>query len=105
VENVLMDASAVRPIEVSETILSGSCRAVGGLWWMWLLFGVFWLVVAYVVLQFDQASVKTVGVLIGFMFIAAALQQLVIAVFATGWARWVLVGFAVLSGSPRCSRS
>jgi uncharacterized membrane protein HdeD (DUF308 family) len=94
-----MDASAVRPIELSDDDpVRLLARAVGGLWWMWLLFGIFWLVVAYVVLQFDQASVKTVGVLIGFMFIAAALQQLVIAVFATGWARWVLVGFAVLLG-------
>ncbi len=94
-----MDASAVRPIEVSDDdpvrLLAG---AVGALWWLWLLFGVFWLAVAYVVLQFDQASIKTVGVLIGFMFIAAALQQLLIAVFAQGWVRWVLVGFAVLLG-------
>jgi uncharacterized membrane protein HdeD (DUF308 family) len=48
------------------------------------------------VLQFDQASIKTVGVLFGFMFLAAALQQFVIAVFAAGWARWMLVFFGLL---------
>ena len=44
-------------------------RAVGKLWWLWIVFGVFWLAVAFVVLQFDQASIKTVGVLFGFMFL------------------------------------
>jgi uncharacterized membrane protein HdeD (DUF308 family) len=71
-------------------------RAVGNLWWVWIAFGVFWLAASYVVLQFDQASIKTVGVLIGFMFLFAAMQQFVIAIFAGGWARWVLLLFAVL---------
>jgi uncharacterized membrane protein HdeD (DUF308 family) len=94
-----MDASAHMPTEASDDDPARVIAvAVGALWWLWLLFGVFWLVVAFVVLQFDQASIKTVGVLIGFMFIAAAIQQLVIALFAGGWARWVLIGFAVLLG-------
>jgi uncharacterized membrane protein HdeD (DUF308 family) len=84
-----MEASADDPVRLIA-------RAIGKLWWLWLVFGVFWLVVAYVVLQFDQASIKTVGVLFGFMFLAAALQQFVIAMFAGGWARWVLVFFGVL---------
>jgi uncharacterized membrane protein HdeD (DUF308 family) len=71
-------------------------RAVGKLWWLWIVFGVFWLAVAFVVLQFDQASIKTVGVLFGFMFLFAAMQQFVIAMFAGGWARWVLAFFGVL---------
>jgi uncharacterized membrane protein HdeD (DUF308 family) len=93
-----MEASA-RPIgppvedEDPVRLIAG---AIGKLWWLWLAFGVFWLVVAFVVLQFDQASIKTVGVLLGFMFLAAAIQQLVIATFARGWARWVLVFFGVL---------
>jgi uncharacterized membrane protein HdeD (DUF308 family) len=84
-----MEASADDPVRLIA-------RAIGKLWWIWLVFGVFWLVVAYVVLQFDQASIKTVGVLFGFAFLAAALQQFVIAVFASGWARWVVVFFGVL---------
>ena len=48
------------------------------------------------VLQFDQASITTVGVLIGFMFMFAGFQQLFIAMFAEGWARWVLMIFGVL---------
>jgi uncharacterized membrane protein HdeD (DUF308 family) len=84
-----LDASDEDPIQLLG-------QAVGRLWWLWIVFGIFWLAVAVVVLQFDQASIKTVGVLLGFMFLFAALQQVVIAMFATGWARWVLIAFAVL---------
>jgi uncharacterized membrane protein HdeD (DUF308 family) len=71
-------------------------RAVGRLWWLWLVFGIFWIAVAFVVLQFDRASITTVGVLLGFMFLFAGFQQLLIAMFASGWARWVLIIFGVL---------
>lgn len=93
-----MDASA-RPVGLpveGEDPVRLIARAIGKLWWLWLVFGVFWIAVAFVVLQFDQASIKTVGVLFGFMFLAAALQQFVIAAFAGGWARWVLVAFGLL---------
>jgi uncharacterized membrane protein HdeD (DUF308 family) len=71
-------------------------RGIGRLWWLWLAFGIFWIAVAFVVLQFDRASITTVGVLLGAIFLAAGLQQLFIAVFAVGVARWVLMGFGVL---------
>jgi uncharacterized membrane protein HdeD (DUF308 family) len=71
-------------------------HATGRLWWLWLAFGIFWLGVAFVVLQFDRASITTVGVLLGAMFLAAAFQQFFIALFADGLARWVLIGFGVL---------
>ena len=71
-------------------------HAVGQLWLVWLVFGIFWLAIAFVVLQFDQASITTVGVLLGFMFLFAGFQQLFIAVFAEGWPRWVLMVFGVL---------
>jgi uncharacterized membrane protein HdeD (DUF308 family) len=90
-----VDASA-RSAQPFEDPLRAIARGVGALWWLWLLFGVFWVAVAFVVLQFDQASITTVGVLLGFMFLLSGLQQLFIAMFASGWARWVLIGFGVL---------
>jgi uncharacterized membrane protein HdeD (DUF308 family) len=90
-----VDASA-RSAQPFEDPLRAIARGVGALWWLWLLFGVFWIAVAFVVLQFDQASITTVGVLLGFMFLLSGLQQLFIAMFASGWARWVLIGFGVL---------
>ena len=48
-------------------------------WWLWLLIGFAWLVAALVILQFDAASVNTVGGSSWRMFLAAGTQQLVIA--------------------------
>lgn len=84
-----MEASVEDPVRVIA-------RGIGALWWLWLVFGIFWLAVAFVVLQFDRASITTVGVLLGAMFLVAGLQQLFIALFAAGLARWVLIGFGVL---------
>jgi uncharacterized membrane protein HdeD (DUF308 family) len=66
------------------------------LWWLWLVFGIFWIVIALVILQFDQASITTVGVLIGAMFLASGFQQLAIAGLLEGSARWILIIFGVL---------
>jgi uncharacterized membrane protein HdeD (DUF308 family) len=66
------------------------------LWWLWLVFGIFWILVALSILQFDQASITTVGVLIGAMFLASGFQQFAIAVLVEGAARWILIIFGAL---------
>jgi uncharacterized membrane protein HdeD (DUF308 family) len=71
-------------------------REIAGLWWLWLLTGVAWIVVALVVLQFDQASVTTVGVIIGIMFLAAGAQSLVFGTLAGGAMQWIHWIFGVL---------
>jgi uncharacterized membrane protein HdeD (DUF308 family) len=48
------------------------------LWWLWIVFGIFWVVIGLVILQFDQASINTVGILVGAMFIATSFQQFMI---------------------------
>ena len=40
-------------------------RGLSRFWWLWLAFGIGWVVIALVILQFDQASITTVGILIG----------------------------------------
>ena len=47
-------------------------------WWLWLVAGVTWIVVALVILQFDEASVTTVGIIVGIMFLSSGLQQFMI---------------------------
>jgi uncharacterized membrane protein HdeD (DUF308 family) len=69
---------------------------VARLWWLWLVFGVLWIVIALVILQFDQASITTVGVLIGAMFLASGLQQLALAGLTEGSVRWILIIFGIL---------
>jgi uncharacterized membrane protein HdeD (DUF308 family) len=69
---------------------------VARLWWLWLVFGILWIVVALVILQFDQASITTVGVLIGAMFLASGFQQFALAGLIEGSARWILIIFGAL---------
>ncbi len=65
------------------------------LWWLWLVFGLIWTVAAVVILQFDQASINTVGVIIGIMFLGAAAQNAVMAAIADK-GQWLFGIFAFL---------
>jgi uncharacterized membrane protein HdeD (DUF308 family) len=84
-------------VEVSEP--SGALSLVAPelrrWWWLWLVAGIAWIVIALVVLQFDQASVTTVGVLVGLMFLLSAAQQFAIAALAERW-KWLWALFGVL---------
>ena len=62
---------------------------------MWLAFGIVWTIAAVVILQFDQASITTVGIIIGIMFLGAATQNFVLAGLADR-GRWLFVIFGGL---------
>jgi uncharacterized membrane protein HdeD (DUF308 family) len=66
------------------------------LWWLWLVAGIAWIVIALVILQFDEASVNTVGVLIGIMFLLSGFQQLAFGSFTRGWLQLVMWFFGLL---------
>ena len=63
--------------------LTGAVRAtvrdITGYWWATLAAGIAWVVVALVILQFDNASVTTVGILVGLIFTLAGIQNLALA--------------------------
>jgi uncharacterized membrane protein HdeD (DUF308 family) len=80
----------------ARAVLPDHFRQMADLWWLWLISGVFWFVVALVVLQFDQASITTVGVLIGIMFLVAGVQNFFFGSLAGGATQWILWIFAVL---------
>jgi uncharacterized membrane protein HdeD (DUF308 family) len=67
-------------------------------WWLWLVIGIAWVVAALVVLQFDAASITTVGVIVGIMFAVASAQQFVLAALAYSL-RWLWALFGVLFGA------
>jgi uncharacterized membrane protein HdeD (DUF308 family) len=75
----------------------GASRDIARFWWVWLVVGIAWVVASLVVLQFDAASVATVGVIVGVMFAAASAQQFVLAAVADSM-RWVWLLFGVLFG-------
>jgi short repeat uncharacterized protein DUF308 len=75
----------------AEEVLGG----LGRLWWLWLVTGIAWIIIALVILQFDQASVTTVGVLIGLMFLFSGFEQFFVASVVDRW-RWLWIVFGVL---------
>lgn len=64
-------------------------------WWLSLVAGIAWVIIALVVLQFDQASITTVGVLVGIMFLLSGVQQFAVASLVDRH-RWVWAVFGVL---------
>jgi uncharacterized membrane protein HdeD (DUF308 family) len=85
------DAAYIREIP-------GPGRELVRYWWLWLVLGIAWVTAALVVLQFDAASVTTVGVIVGIMFAVAAAQQFVLAALADSL-RWLWAIFGVLFGA------
>src|SRR5215213_414453 len=91
-----MEAASPPPQPLRSASTDEVGRALTGLWWLWLFAGISWVVIALIILQFDQASVTTVGVLIGIMFILSAFQQFAFGSLAGGWLQLVMWLFAVL---------
>jgi uncharacterized membrane protein HdeD (DUF308 family) len=70
-------------------------------WWVLLLIGIAWLVVAWVVLRANITSLVTVGVLLGCLFIAAGINEVLFAgVVAGGWKvlHWAMAVIFLLGG-------
>ena len=96
-----MTGSAARPglhspaMDVPDT--REAARAVSELWWLWLVTGIVWIIGSLVILQFDSASITTIGIIIGVMFTFAAVQQFALAGLADSlrWL-WALVGVLFL---------
>ncbi len=68
---------------------------LAGPWWLLLVTGIVWLVIALVVLLFRLASVVAVGALMGVVFLAGWLSELLIASMRARW-RWAHVLMAIL---------
>jgi|SRR5215211_395969 len=64
-------------------------------WWLWLVAGIAWIWIALVVLQFDDASIRTVGTLVGIMFLLSGVQNLALAGLAER-NKWIFAVFGVL---------
>ena len=56
-------------------------------WWLFLVTGIAWLLISLIVLRFDITSIATVGVLLGVVFLMAAVNEFA-NMAAPGW-RWL----------------
>jgi len=62
-------------------------------WWVFLATGIIWLMLSFVILRLDVTSVKTVGYLIGMMFVLATLNEAMVASASNGG--WKIVHYAL----------
>jgi uncharacterized membrane protein HdeD (DUF308 family) len=93
-----MSEHAARPsagTSIKSTNLRETVREITGYWWVGLVAGIAWLVISLVILQFDSASVTTVGVLVGLMFLLAGVQNVLVTTLPVEH-RWVPALFSVL---------
>jgi uncharacterized membrane protein HdeD (DUF308 family) len=68
---------------------------IASYWWIELLIGVLWVVIALFILKFNHASVTTVGILTGIMFLVFAAEDFLLAYFDRS-GRWLWAIFGVL---------
>ncbi len=78
-----------------DTITEEDAARLSTLWWVPLLLGVGWLVVALAVLQFDVTSVNTISLMFGVILIGVAMHEFADTVLAPGW-KWLHAGLAGL---------
>jgi len=69
-------------------------------WWLFLITGIAWLIIAMVVLRFNKASITTVGILLGALFLAAAINEFFVSSVVDRW-RWahILLGILFVFGA------
>jgi uncharacterized membrane protein HdeD (DUF308 family) len=65
-------------------------------WWLFLITGIAWTVVALIVLRFDYTSVNAIAILFGVIAIAAGVFEIGMTVLAEGW--WKLL-YGVLASA------
>jgi len=58
-------------------------------WWLFLITGIGWMLVALILLRFDYTSVNAIAILFGIVAIAAGLLEIAMTVIAAGW--WKLL--------------
>jgi len=58
-------------------------------WWLFLITGTVWMVLAVILLRFDYTSVSAISILFGIVAIAAGILELGVLMLAAGW--WKLL--------------
>jgi uncharacterized membrane protein HdeD (DUF308 family) len=73
---------------------------MAGPWWLFLITGIAWLIISVMVLRFTPASINTVGILLGVLFLLAGFNEFMIGSIGHSW-RWahVLLGIFFIIGA------
>lgn len=80
---------------MTETDVGDAARQVSKSWWLFLVTGIAWVWVAFMVLAFDPSSAATIGYLMAFVLIAAGVNEFGAMFFSGGW-KWLHAVLGVL---------
>jgi uncharacterized membrane protein HdeD (DUF308 family) len=70
-------------------------------WWLFLVSGILWLLIAWMVLRLNATSIATVGILLGVVFLLSAINEVGVATLSHGgWKVWhyILAAIFFLGG-------
>ena len=79
---------------VEEEVIEAT-REVTRLWWMFLITGIAWVLIAFMVLAFKPTTPATIGYLTGFVLIAAGVNEFMAIGFVDVW-KWLHAVLGVL---------
>lgn len=82
-------------MEATDAEVAGAAGEISKWWWIWLVTGIIWVVISLVILQFENSSISTVGIIIGVMFLLAGIQDFAMMFLAEGW-KWLWAIFGVI---------
>jgi uncharacterized membrane protein HdeD (DUF308 family) len=63
----------------TDPSVRATIRKASDYWWAFLVAGIAWSAISLVILQFNSASITTVGILVGLLFTLATVQNVAIA--------------------------
>ncbi|HKY14487.1 MAG TPA: DUF308 domain-containing protein [Microthrixaceae bacterium] len=73
---------------VTDADIREAERDTSPAWWLFLLTGIAWIVISFLVLGFDPTSAATIGYMLGFVLIAAGINEFMVTAMLEGW-RWL----------------
>lgn len=73
---------------LTDTEIADEKRHLAKAWWLFLITGIAWVLLAFVVLSWDPGTAALIGYLVGFLLIAAGVNELVTIGFVDSW-KWL----------------
>jgi uncharacterized membrane protein HdeD (DUF308 family) len=80
---------------MSEAEVVEANRHLAKAWWLFLVTGIAWVLIAFVVLAWDPGTAALIGYLTGFVLIAAGVNELVAIGFVDRW-KWLHGGLGAV---------
>jgi uncharacterized membrane protein HdeD (DUF308 family) len=76
-----------------------AAKQISRWWWAWLVMGIAWIIASLIILRFTTASIVTVGIIIGVLFLVSGIEQFVVAWASEGWQwLWIIFGIILVIG-------